>query len=352
MADPVRRRLAVDIPWRTLFKLIAAVALVWVWLHVYQLVLLVIVAILLAVTLDPVVAWVQRRGVPRWGAATIVGVALLVLIGGFVAITWSSISDQAQYLARRLPQFEQEITRRLPPMVRDAIGVKSDAAAGIGSAVMPYALAFVRALAGAIVVFALAFILTVYLLIEGKRTYAWAIAFVPRSKRGKAEDTAVECKQVIFGYVAGNVATSMFATIFVLVALSILKVPAALLLAVLAGVCDFVPVLGFIVSSVPAVLLALTVSPGTALAVAICYLSYHFIENYIIAPRVYGDRLKLSNVAVVLAFAVGAELAGIVGALIALPLAAVYPAVERIWLREKLGEEVVREHRAIERKSA
>ena len=139
---------------------------------------------------------------------------------------------------------------------------------------------------------------------------------------------------------------------FVLIALSILKVPAALLLSVLAGVCDFIPVLGFILSAAPAVLLGLTVSPSTALGVAICYIAYHLIENYIIAPRVYGDRLKLSNVAVVLAFAVGAELAGVVGALIALPLAAVYPAIERIWLGEELGEDLVREHHAIERRRA
>lgn len=59
------------------------------------------------------------------------------------------------------------------------------------------------------------------------------------------------------------------------------------------------------------------------------------------------NRLKLSNVAVVLAFAVGAELAGVVGALIALPIAAAYPAIERIWLREQVGEETVREHKAI-----
>ena len=125
-----------------------------------------------------------------------------------------------------------------------------------------------------------------------------------------------------------------------------------LLLAVLAGVCDFIPVLGFILSAAPAVLLGLTVSAGTGLAVAICYVAYHFVENYIIAPRVYGDRLKLSNVVVILAFAVGAELAGIVGALIALPLAAAYPAIERIWLRQELGDDLVREHRALEKKSA
>src|SRR5207237_4085492 len=92
---------------------------------------------------------------------------------------------------------------------------------------------------------------------------------------------------------------------------------------------------------------ALTVSPGSAIVVAVCYVAYHLVENYWIAPRVYGDQLALSNVAVVLAFAVGAELAGVVGALIALPLAAVYPAVERIWLREELAD-TVKEHAKIQ----
>ena len=106
------------------------------------------------------------------------------------------------------------------------------------------------------------------------------------------------------------------------VALWLLHVPAALLLALLAGVCDFVPVLGFAVSSVPAVLLALTVSAGTAIAVAAVYIGYHLAENYFIGPRVYGGQLRLSNLAVLLAFAVGAELGGVVGALLALPVAA------------------------------
>jgi predicted PurR-regulated permease PerM len=63
------------------------------------------------------------------------------------------------------------------------------------------------------------------------------------------------------------------------------------------------------------------------------YLSYDFIENYLIAPRVYGNRLRLSKVAVLLAFAVGAQLAGVVGAVLALPLAATFPVIDRYWLR-------------------
>ena len=194
----------------------------------------------------------------------------------------------------------------------------------------------------------LALILTLYLLIEGRATYQWVLAFVPLQHRRKVDQTAVESQRVIFGYVAGNLATSAFATTFVLISMSLLHVPAALLLAILAGVCDFVPVLGFIASAIPALVLALAVSPEVALVVVLLYGAYHTIENYFIAPWVYGDRLRLSNVAVVLAFAIGASLAGVVGALIALPIAASYPPIERIWLRERLGDRVVREHAAID----
>jgi predicted PurR-regulated permease PerM len=140
--------------------------------------------------------------------------------------------------------------------------------------------------------------------------------------------------------------------VFVYVSLSLLHVPGALLLAVLAGIFDFVPVLGFICSSVPAVLLALTVSPFVALIVAALYVAYHMIENYYIGPKVYGERLRLSNLAVILAFAVGAEIGGVVGALLALPIAGMYPVVESVWLKEYLGRDAVETHRRIERRHA
>jgi predicted PurR-regulated permease PerM len=117
-------------------------------------------------------------------------------------------------------------------------------------------------------------------------------------------------------------------------------------------VFDFLPVIGFPLSAAPALLLGTTVSDRTVILIAALYIAYHTFENYVVAPRVYGDRLKLSNLAVVLAFAIGAQIGGVIGALIALPVTAVYPAVERIWLRDQLGEQVVDEHRAIEDKGA
>ena len=226
----------------------------------------------------------------RGGASTLVGFALLGLAGLFLWFTWSSLADQTLYPDRHFGQIERDLLGKLPPWARDTLGQQGEGS--VGSRLAPYGVAFVRSVANAAIVFVLAFILTLYLLIEGHRTYLWLLAFVPPQYRARADQTARDSRLVMFGYVTGNVATSIFAAGFVLVALSILKVPAALLLAVVAGVCDFVPVLGFILSAVPAVLLALTVSARTAVIVLVCYGAYHVIENYLIAPRVYGNRLQ------------------------------------------------------------
>jgi predicted PurR-regulated permease PerM len=136
-------------------------------------------------------------------------------------------------------------------------------------------------------------------------------------------------------------------TLFTWIALALMQVPAALLLAILAGLLDFVPVAGFLLSAAPAVLLGFTVSPAVGLGVAAFYIVYNIIENYFIQPKVYGRELRLSDLAVILAFLVGAELGGVLGAIVALPLAAMYPVVERVWLRQAVDGDLAAEHRAV-----
>jgi putative heme transporter len=345
-----RRIVTFELPWHTIARVLSTVALVWAALKLAWLFLLLLVAILLAVTLDPVVRSLESLRLPRWVASSLIVFALAGIVVGFAVLTSSQLSAQAHLVGTRLVHAEAALIDRIPSPWAEILGRSPERS--VQSYLASGAMLLARGITTALLVFVLAVILTLYLLIEGRTTYAWLLAFVPPRKRDRMALTAVECQRVIFGYVAGNVATSIFAGSFVFVALTLLHVPAALLLAVLAAVCDFVPVLGFAISGIPAVMLALTVSSSVATSVVALYIAYHALENYFIAPYVYGDRLRLSNIAIVLGFAAGAELAGVVGALVALPIVAAYPAIERIWLRERLGEEVVEEHAAIERHAA
>ena len=342
---PETNRTTLEIPWHTIFKLIAAAALVWIWLRLVELVLVVVVAVLLAVTLMPIVDWLERHRWRRWAGASLIAVIALLVAGGFGWLAWTSIADQARFAGKHVTDLEKHLFDSAPQWLRHAIGV--DRLGDFQSAIVPYALGVGRSAVSALIVGVLGFILTIYLLIEAERTRAWLIAFVPKAKRAKAVQTLDEAQRVIFAYVAGNVMTSVFAALFVLTMTWMLKVPAPMLLALIAGIFDFVPVVGFIASSIFAVAMAITVSPTTAIIVFVLYLAYHLIENYLISPWAYGDFLRLSNVAVILAFAIGAALAGVIGALIALPMAAAYPAIEQIWLREKLPESTVREHQKL-----
>jgi predicted PurR-regulated permease PerM len=343
-------RRVIDIAPAAIAKVIAAIVLVWLWLHLWQLLMVIVVAVVVAIGLEPTVEWLQRRRVPRSLAASGVVLLLAAIIVGFFWITGASLAMQATELGGRLSQVRQEVMDRTPPFVKDALS-RSGSPVDL-STIAGYVVNAGRLAIGAAVIAGLVLILTVYLLIEGAETYAWLVAYVPPAHRDRVHVTAGEAHRAIFGYVVGNVATSVFATIVVVISLSLLHVPAALLLAVLAGVFDFVPVLGFICSAVPAILVSLGVSPGTTLAVIAVYAGYHFAENYYIGPKVYGDRLRLSNLAVIIAFAVGAEIGGVGGALLALPMAALYPVIERVWLKEYLGRDAIETHRRLAQRSS
>jgi predicted PurR-regulated permease PerM len=338
------RRLSIYVPWVTLLKILAAVAMVWIWRELVWVLMLCLIAVIIAVALNPLVCALERRGLTRavasWGLV-IVTVGLLL---GFVQMTWSSLAAQAKDLNTQLTAFEGALEQRLPSVVLDVI---NRSPAPDASMLGPYAVTLGRSLLEAVAAFVLAWVLVAYLLIEGEPTYRWFRGFLTERLRPRFDQTAQEAAEAARGYVVGNVTTSVCAALYFYAWLAALHVPAALLLALLAFLADFVPVVGFFLSCLPAIAMAATKSVATAIALVPIYLAYHVIENYVIAPRVYGGRLRLSNLAVLLAFAIGAQLGGVMGALVALPVAAVYPTIERLWLRHTFGDDVVEEHQAI-----
>jgi predicted PurR-regulated permease PerM len=340
----VTRRFRVDLTWRTLARVLLAGVLVWVWLRLWQWVLLLIVAAFIAIGLDPLVTWLDRRHVRRRYASPLVVLVLAALLFGFVYFAGAELIQQGKLLSGRIGDVQKELTGRLPPFLLNML----PSGEGGTPQISEYLARFGRALVSGLFSIGVALILTIYFLLDGRRTYEWLVAFAPRDERPRVRQTAVQARQAIIAYVRGNVLTSIIAAVCAYVFCIAFKVPAPLLLALLTGLFDFVPVIGVFLTAIPMVLLALTVSVWVGVATAVFNALYNIVETYYISPKVYGDQLRLSSLAVILGFAIGAELGGVVGALIALPIIAMYPAIEQIWLADRLAPEVTADHRRIE----
>ena len=217
--------------------------------------------------------------------------ALVLVAVLMVSFVFTSLADQVTRLAHDFPSFRGRIDQRLPaqyPMLKRFVGEVFS---------LPYSpevATWLRrplelgttAISGVMAVF-FTLILTLYFLLDGRRLYAWLLAFIPRRHSDKMADTVEEFSEVVYAYVRGQVITSLLFSIYVAIVLSVFRVPAAIPLALLAGFCDVIPVVGIIIATVPATLLALTVSPMAALAVLSFYVVYHLVESYFIVPRIY-----------------------------------------------------------------
>ncbi len=333
--------------WRisnsALFKIIISIAICYAVYKLYPFFILGAISILLACTLRPVIKWLGKW-LPHWAASLVVTILVILFLAGIVGGVLPPLIDQFSAMAKRFPEFQATMQKNLPPSLSHAAekfihnpSIPTEKIALVGQGIV-----------GAMSEFVLIVILALYLAADGSRVYVWLSAFFSAAQRKKISDTTAEASEIIVAYVAGQLVTSVLATLFAFIVLQSLKVPAALVLAVLAGVFDILPMLGFFLFAIPAVLFALTVSLKTAMIALALYLAYHFFENYFIVPKVYGNRLRLSDLVVLVSVLAGTYLAGIPGAILVLPLVAVYPAIERIWLQDIVGRGVIERHEKVE----
>jgi len=349
-------RVELSVRWATIGKVLVAALLVWVFIKLWLPFLVFLVAVLIAVTLHPVVVWLERRNLSHGLSAALVGLAVLGMVVAFVGFVLPPLAGQVLRLSDDFPQYRNRVESHVPadqPFLREIVTEVFDLPSS--PAVKAWAnqpLLWGKMAVGVAALTFFLFVLSLYLLLDGKRVYAWVLAYVPRRYRARIARTVPEMSDVVFAYVGGQIVTSVLCTVVTFTALTVFHVPAALPLAILAGVADAIPIIGVVISTVPALLMALTVSPIAAGGVLLVYVAYHVLETYVIVPRIYGRRLQLSTLAVLLALVVGGTLQGILGAILILPLVAAYPIIERIWLHDYLSDEVIRDHAALERAAA
>ncbi|HKU38137.1 MAG TPA: AI-2E family transporter [Polyangiales bacterium] len=350
-ADSQQR--AIEISASTIIKLLFAAVLVWAGLKLWPQIVLFFVSLVLAIALEPIVDWLDRHRLSRGMSVLIC--ALLLLLGIALAIIWvlPPAIEQLQEFVRKLPQLEQqirhEVTPRDPTLRKWTEGMWNMPSSGAAALKLGNVLVVGQATLEGVMTFGVMMVVTLYLVLDGKRLYAWLLAYVPRAHRSKMAETVHEVTHVVRAYVRGQIVTSLLFSGFTLVLLTALGLPAAVPLSLFAGVCDVIPMIGIVLAIAPAALLALATSKLAALIVVGAYLLYHMFENYFIAPRVYGSHLRMSTLTVLLALIVGGSLFGLVGAVLILPVVAAYPTIERIWLADYLGKHVIADHGALAR---
>jgi predicted PurR-regulated permease PerM len=344
-----RRQIEITISWVTILKMLTAGALTYLAIKLWPLLALLLLALLIAITLFPILHWTRRRGWPDWCGILLIGVLLFVSVGLFAGILIPTIGSEGAGLIKKLPSFQHEVVARIPEPLRDATNQLFESASFSNpEPLMKHFLAWGTVALEGLGQFLVVLVLAVYFVADGERVYRWLLAFLPESHRRKTGEASLEIGTVVSSYMIGQLITSLFCGIFAFTILSVLHVPNAALLAVIAAVFDILPLIGFFLAIIPALIIAASNSAVTAGLVLLLYGAYHLVENYFIVPKVYGDRLRLSTLTVLVSCMAAALVAGVVGAIVILPIVASYPIVERIWLRRHLEADTVTKHDQIE----
>lgn len=340
--------------WISLVRIVLATAVVCLLVMLGKLFALLFLSTLLALALHGIVAAVERWGWPRWAGVSMVALMVLSFVALVMGLLVPALAKQAGALVNHLPDIQKQVVTQLPaggPLPDIANKLLQSASFSDPSAMMGKFVAGVAAVLQATSEFLVMLVISIYLLIDGNRIFRWLLAFLPVRQRVKVRKASPRIAKIVSRFIVGQSITSALAGTYAFLVLYLLHVPSAAILAVVAAIFDLLPILGFFLFVIPAVGMAFTVSPVAAGLVALLYGAYHLLETYFIVPKVYGDQLKLSTLAVLLSCMAGWLLGGVVGAIAILPVVASYPVVEKIWLWPLLQKDTVSKHDQIEAES-
>ncbi len=315
----------VEISWRTLLSIVAVVLGLWLTAQIWPIILLLVIGLILAGTFSPSIGWLERHKVPRPLGLGIILLSLVTSVVGLVALVVPALAGQISNVIENAPAMRNQVAdwmMGIPMLAPRAQQLREAQFSKMLELLDGRALSYAGAALQMLTYSLLAVILAFYLLADHERVRGFLFALLPRSYHVRTARVLIDMETIVGGYVRGQVLTSLLIGIFTLVTLMIAGVPNAFALAVLAAAFDLVPLVGPILAVIVPTLMSLPQGSMIALGVFIALFIYNQIENHYLLPRVYGQTMRLSPVVVLVALLVGGQLLGLVGALLALPIAA------------------------------
>lgn len=304
----------IDISHKTVFFIAIFILSLWLIYLIRDLLLILFVAVILMSALSPMVRFLSRFKIPKSISIAITYLIIIAFVSSLVVLVMPPLLEETRRLFLTLPPHLEQILKMAAidkSVLQSQLSALSRNAFSITLSIFDIVLTIIFLL-----------VLTFYLMLERENLEnRFAALFISRTERVKK--LIVQIEEKLGSWFRGQLFLSLVIGLLTYIGLLILGVSYALPLAVVAGVLEVVPMIGPIISSIPSILIALTISPVLALAVAVMYFVIQQVENNLIVPQVMRRAVGLNPLVVILAIAIGSRLLGISGALLAVPIAVV-----------------------------
>ena len=310
----------------------------WLLYRFYQVLFILFIAIVLGTVIRPVVNWLYQRGIPRIAGVILVYMLLLILLAGFLWLLFPLIFEQSATLAKDVPRYYQDLRAwmvndpnqlfarlgqllpaalpSLNPSVVQQTGEEMVASAG-------QVFGYVLLAAQVIFTTLLILVLTFYWTLDGPRIIKTFLLLVPQDQRESIGELIAAMESKVGFYLAGQGVLCMVISVMALIAYLLIGLPNALVLALVAGVMEAVPMVGPLLGAIPAALVALSIAPDRLIWVIVTTIIIQQLENSLLVPRIMKKTVGVNPFVTLLALFAFSSLFGIAGALMAIPIAAI-----------------------------
>jgi predicted PurR-regulated permease PerM len=321
---------------------VASAVVLWVVWAARSVIVWALIAVFLAMALNPAVDWVMRKGIRRRGLAVgLVYVVTLLVIAGISATFIPTLINEVNDFADAIPGYVDDLTKgegklgwlerdyQIVEKIREAIE-KSGVAGVLG--LSSTALSVTKSVVNMVVAVLTIAFLTLFMLLEGPSWVERVFALLPRERQPRWRKVGRDIYRTVGGYVTGNLTISLIAGTVSTIVLLVLGVQYAVALGLVVAILDLIPLAGATLAAIVVSTVGFLDSTRNGIILVIFFLLYQQLENHVLQPLVYGRTVRLSPLVVLISVLLGAELAGVIGALGAIPIAGSLQVLLLDWL--------------------
>lgn len=327
--DEKPQKITFDISWSAILKVVAVILAIFLLYLVRSIFAIFIVSLVLAALIDPLADWFAKRRIPRALAVLLIYIVLLGSMSLVVTLLVPPLIEQSDQLVKKMAAYIGDLLGRVSSL-RDLAISKGFAANGEDAlsslqAGLPKALSGVYSTLtgffGGLVTLILILVLTFYMVVESDALKKFFKSIAPEKYQPHLVGLFTRAQHKIGSWMRGVLVLSVIVGVFIYAGLTILGVKYALVIGILAGLTEMIPYFGPVISSIPAVFLALSQSPVKGAMVVALFILCHQLENHVLVPKIMQKAVGINPVLSILAMGVGFQLAGFFGILLAIPTA-------------------------------